>query len=293
MTGDLRRLTLEQIRAFVSVAERQSFTGAARSQMRTQTAITRQIRSAEDILGVRLVLRTRGHVEGLTEAGTRLLPFARKILATVEDAWSSLERPSVRGKIRIGIMDDIDVTWLLRIVTRFKAMHPDCDVSAVSDFSVHLERRLERRDIDVAIIKRLVTDASPAPGITVRREPLVWAAGPGFRWDQDCPLPLVVFHESCIYRQHVMARLDEQKIPHRIAYEGLSYAHVRSAVFAGIGISALAESQLEVGGLQRLGNIGGVALKALDPVEIVMCVVSGREHPALSAFIRETANHML
>ena len=158
MTADLRRLTLEQLRAFVSIADHRSFTNAARLQMRTQAAVTRQIKSMEDILGQRLFRRSRGHVEGLTDAGLKLFPFAQKILGTVDDAWVSLKTPLVSGNIRVGIMDDFDISWLNELLGRFRATHPDCDVRAISDFSARLEQRLEGEEIDVAIIKKLYRD---------------------------------------------------------------------------------------------------------------------------------------
>ncbi len=289
---DLRRLTLEQIRAFVAVAEHQSFTNAARSRMRTQTALTRQIRSMEDALGERLLKRSRGHVEGLTDAGQRLLPFALKILATVDDAWTSLQRPSVSGRIRVGIMDDIDVGWLNELVSRFRTSHPDCDVRAVSDFSARLERRLENREIDIAIIKQLVpVEAVPSAGV-LRREALVWAAGPGFRPDPERLLPLVVFHEGCAYRRHLLEILEAKGIRSQVVYEGQSYANVLAAVRAGFGITALAESQVEAGGLLRLQRLGDVDLAELGTVEIVLRQAAGRSNAALKAFARAIELHM-
>lgn len=292
MRGDVRRLTLDQIRAFVSIAEHQSFTSAARLQMRTQTALTRQIKSMEDVFGARLVRRSRGHVEGLTEAGQRLLPFAHRILATVDDAWTSLDGPALSGAIRVGIMDDIDVSWLNRLLAHFNVVHPECDVRAISDFSVRLERRLEAGEIDVAIIKQLGTDdRAPCEGL-LRREPLVWVAGPGFRWEPPRPLPVVAFHEGCIYRGSLLRRLEDMGIATQVVYDGQSYSNVREAVFAGLGITVLAESQARAGGLKRLRQIGGRPLEDLGTVEIVVRCAKGRGSPVLRAFMREIERQM-
>lgn len=290
---DIRRLTLDQLRAFVSVAEASSFTDAARVQLRTQTAMTRQINGLEDVLGHRVLKRTRGHVEGLTEIGKRLLPFARRTLATIDDAWIALSSPNVSGSIRVGVMDDIDVGWLNGLLARFREAQPDCEVRAVSDFSVRLEKRLENREIDIAVVKRLGAVDSPLRDGLVRREPLIWAAGPGFRCDPERPVPLVVFQEGCVYRAHILENLRKSGIASFVAYEGQSYANVRNAVWSGFGITALARSQIEAGGLLPLPAVGEIALADLGMVEIVIRYAKVPNSPALRTFVREIERHMV
>lgn len=292
MKRDLRRVTLEQLRAFVSIAEHRSFTDAARLHLRTQTALSRQIKCLEDELGMCLLSRSRGHVEGLTEAGHRLLPFARKVLATVDDAWASLSCPSLSGSIRVGIMDDIDVSWLNKLLSRFQTIHSDCEVRAISDFSVRLERRLEAGEIDAAIIKRLAANGGGASQGQLRREPLVWAAGPGFRWVRAQPLPLVVFHEGCVYRRHLLRQLEGMGVACQVIYDGQSYANIREAVFAGLGLTALAESQVRAGGLRCVRELGGMTLPDLGAVEIAVRILRGQNNPALLAFVREIERQM-
>jgi DNA-binding transcriptional LysR family regulator len=254
----VRRLTLEQLRAFVSIAEASSFTEAARRQMRTQTAMTRQIKSMEDALGQRVFRRTRGHVEGLTDVGQHLLPYARRVLATIDDAWMALSRPSVSGSIRVGVMDDVDVGWLNELIARFRAAQPDCDVRAISDFSTRLEQRLEIGEIDLAVVKKLAVQGGPTREGLVYREPLLWAAGPGFRCDPRKPVPIVVFHEGCVYRAHILESLKKYGVASFVAYEGQSYANVRTALSAGPGISALTKSQIKAAGLHQIFDINGV-----------------------------------
>lgn len=267
---DLRRLTLDQIRIFVAVAEQLSFTQAAQIHSRTQTAMTRQIINMEEILGERVLKRSRGHVEGLTDAGEKLLPFARRILATVEDAWTSIRSPSVSGRIRVGVMDDIDINWLNDLLARFRAIHPDCDIRAVSDFSHRLEQRVRNGEIDLAVIKR--------PGDTIefdneeliRSESLLWAMGPGFRWHRDQPLPLVVFHEGCVYRNLLIKTLRQSGFKPQIVYEGQSYSNVRAATYAGLGLTALAESQIVPAGLIQIDRLADRPLTEIGKVNFMI-----------------------
>lgn len=59
-----------------------------------------------------------------------------------------------------------------------------------------------------------------------------------------------------------------------------------AAVRAGFGVTALAESQVEAGGLLRLQRLGDVDLAELGMVEIVLRQAVGRSNAALKAFAR-------
>ncbi|KFX71435.1 LysR family transcriptional regulator [Pseudomonas taeanensis MS-3] len=76
--------SLEQVRLFVSVAELQSFSAAARQLHRAQSAVSTAIALLETDLGVVLFERSSGRQPRLTEAGTLLLEEAREVLRQCE-----------------------------------------------------------------------------------------------------------------------------------------------------------------------------------------------------------------
>ncbi|MFT7838688.1 LysR family transcriptional regulator [Saccharothrix sp. BKS2] len=67
------------LRYFVAVADRLSFTGAARDLYVSQPALSRQIRQLEEDLGADLFVRTGREIR-LTVAGAEMLPLARGVL---------------------------------------------------------------------------------------------------------------------------------------------------------------------------------------------------------------------
>jgi len=75
----MRSLNLDQLRAFVEVVERGSFTAAARELNLTQPAVTHQVQELERRFKVALVERfgKRAH---LTQAGEKLIEHARNLL---------------------------------------------------------------------------------------------------------------------------------------------------------------------------------------------------------------------
>ena len=72
-------MELRQLKYFVKVAETLNFSEAAKALFVTQSTLSQQVKQLEDSLGTQLLSRT-SHSVALTEAGTELLPFARRTL---------------------------------------------------------------------------------------------------------------------------------------------------------------------------------------------------------------------
>src|SRR5262250_3994563 len=90
---------IDAMLAFVAVADLHGFAPAARKLRLSPSAITRLVAALEERLGARLLQRTTRSV-ALTDAGTRYLERARRILADIEEAETAAEgertRPSGR-----------------------------------------------------------------------------------------------------------------------------------------------------------------------------------------------------
>src|SRR6266576_841829 len=81
-------IELRHLRAFVAVAEELNFGRAAAALYVSQPALSRQIRSLEQLMGCELLRRSTHRVE-LTIAGEALLDRARKLLEDVDEAVSA------------------------------------------------------------------------------------------------------------------------------------------------------------------------------------------------------------
>lgn len=91
---------IEAMQAFVAVADLQGFAPAARKLRLSPSAVTRLVAALEDRLGARLLQRTTRSVT-LTDAGTRYLARARRILADVEEAELAAESERTRPSGRL------------------------------------------------------------------------------------------------------------------------------------------------------------------------------------------------
>src|SRR6188508_1665386 len=92
-------LDLELLRSFVSVVDAGGFTRAGERVHRTQSTVSQQIKRLEDDVGQPLLNRNGKDVTP-TEAGERLLSYARRLLALAEEARDVVARP--RAKARCG-----------------------------------------------------------------------------------------------------------------------------------------------------------------------------------------------
>ncbi len=96
-------MNTRQIEYFLAVAEELSFTRAAEKLFVSQTAVTQQIQALEDLIGVKLLTRTKKRVE-LTPAGEVFQIEGRRILENIEDAFAHARTVSegMTGSIEVG-----------------------------------------------------------------------------------------------------------------------------------------------------------------------------------------------
>ncbi|MGW4113208.1 LysR family transcriptional regulator [Actinosynnema sp. NPDC004786] len=114
------------LRYFVAVAERLSFTGAARDLYVSQPALSRQIRQLEADLGVELFVRTGREVR-LTAAGGELLPRAREALFGWRDAVRVARSMAAAESnvLRVGFVASGGGEVARRVRSAFAARRPD------------------------------------------------------------------------------------------------------------------------------------------------------------------------
>jgi DNA-binding transcriptional LysR family regulator len=159
MHKTLRRLpSLDFLRGFEAAGRRLSFTRAAEELFVTQSALSRQIKSLEDALGVALFER-RHRALALTPAGAA---FHRDVTAALGGLAAATD--NVRGAVRApGVAVSTTVSfaslWIIPRLSRFRAQHPDVEVYVSADDRMV---DLSRGDIDIAV--RYLPESAAAEG---------------------------------------------------------------------------------------------------------------------------------
>src|ERR1700761_1737869 len=129
MNGINSMFDLELLRSFVSVVDSGGFTRAGERVHRTQSTVSQQIRRLEDDVGQPLLDRTGKDVVP-TEAGERLLSYARRLLSLAEEARDVMARPGHQGAIRLGIPEDFAAYRLTKLLAAFSRSHPGLRLAA-------------------------------------------------------------------------------------------------------------------------------------------------------------------
>jgi DNA-binding transcriptional LysR family regulator len=131
---------LDAMQAFVAVADLQGFAPAARKLGLSPSAVTRLIAGLEERLGARLLQRTTRQVT-LTDAGSRYLERARRILADVEEAEDAIEGERTRPEGRLVISAPVGFGRLHvgPVVSAYLKRYPDVGVDLrLSDRRINL-----------------------------------------------------------------------------------------------------------------------------------------------------------
>lgn len=168
---------LSGLRAFLCVAEKRSFRGAAAELGVTPSAVSQIVRALEERVGVRLLQRTTRNV-GLTEAGEHFIAQLKPAFQAVDVAFESLTamtgRPS--GLLRLTMLRTGYADVIKPKLARFLAAYPDirldiCLEESLSnivaegfDAGIRLGHSLDREMIAVRVSpdQRLVVVGSPS-----------------------------------------------------------------------------------------------------------------------------------
>jgi DNA-binding transcriptional LysR family regulator len=145
-------VSLRQLRAFVAVAEHESFTQGARALHLTQSALSVLIRELEREVGVVLLDRSTRKVS-LTEAGRELLPSVRSILGDLSGALSGISelRDKRRGVLRVAASQLMACALLPRLIARWQAQYPEMEVRLLDTSPEFLLARLHSSEAELAI----------------------------------------------------------------------------------------------------------------------------------------------
>lgn len=185
-------MDLKQLRAVVTVAETGSVTRASQLLHMVQPAVSRQISSLEDELGVPLFDRTRQGMRP-TQAGAALVARARRILTEVERAHAEVRptRGEVTGIATVGILGSVERLLAGPLVDVVRRKHPGIELHLAAAYSGHLQQWLDDGDLDLALLYNLTTTQSVRV-LPILRDRL-WAVAPrDAGLSADVPVDLAV-----------------------------------------------------------------------------------------------------
>ncbi|MDN0195521.1 LysR substrate-binding domain-containing protein [Streptomyces sp. S.PNR 29] len=270
MTVDVH---VRDLRYFVAVAEELHFTRAAERLYVSQPALSKQIRALERQLGVELFRRRPRGVE-LTDAGTALLPHARRVLDDWAQGAAAVEsvRAARHGTLVVGMSTSPGRGGLLPAIrSRFTAAHPQATVRLRQVSWEDPTGGLADGEVDVAFVWLPLPDPERYRWTVVAEEPRLVAlpdehpltARPEVDFTDLADEPFLALPPSAGVLRDFWLALDERGgRPPRIGAEVAGTEETYEALVAGLGLCLVAAGNAP---LITLGGVTTRPVRGLAP----------------------------
>jgi len=252
-------MDINNLEAFIEVADSKSFSRSAESLHLTQPAVSKRIAALESELTLKLFDRM-GRSAHLTEAGKVLLPMAREITSEVARISSEILSlgKEVGGKLSIGVTEHIGLDRLAQLLKSYKQSYPDVEIDLHVLSADKLLSKFESGKIEIILYS--TNTPNPVANSQIRltafevfkEEQLVVVASahPLARLRVVTAVELAE-HSAILPQPHSSTRrsIDQMMAKHgveaSVAMEEKDISTTRSMVANGLGWALLPQSELE------------------------------------------------
>jgi DNA-binding transcriptional LysR family regulator len=263
-------MTLEQLRIFVEVAQRQHLTRAAAALFLTPSAVSASIKTLEERYGTSLFNRVGRRIE-LSETGKIFLADAQRTLASARAAEATLAELGAlqRGSVAIHASQTIASYWLPPLLVAFQRSYPAIALHMEVGNSESVAQAVMQGEADLGFVEGDV-DAQGLTTEAVAQDRLVVVVDPAHPWADGRALgPAELSAMRWILREpgsgtrsvfeHALAALGVPPAALQVALSLPSNEAVRSAI-VGSPFSA-AMSSLVVASDLRVGLLAQASLQ--------------------------------
>ena len=234
-------MSIRLLRTLLAIAERGSFAGAAADVHVSQAAVSMQMKSLEDTLGVSLFDRSR-RPPALTASAHALLPKARDILNGYDALIHSVrDDGGLAGELTIGALPTTMTGLVPMAISALRASYPDLHVRVVPALSAELMAQVERGQLDAAIVSEPPYVADRVEWSPFAAEPLIVVAAEDATADTPETLlgehPFIRFNRQAWVGRLIDEWLQQNGIQVREAMELDTLEAITTMVFHGLGVS--------------------------------------------------------
>lgn len=245
-------MRLEQLEAFIAIADGGSFQTAAKRCGVTQSTISRQLQSLESLLGLTLVRRS--NPAQLTLAGDRLLPHARRMLQEWDAATAAISclREGQQPELCVAAIHSVCAYLLPAILQEFIQTYPEMQLRVTALGSDRSLKVLRDGLVDVAVVmnNRFLTNNADWVVDSLYTEPVVALVGSAHplagcdrvSWGDLGAHPHVVFKDGYGMQRLVQEQFARQGLTLRVALELNTLDAFRGVVRQGKCVALLPES---------------------------------------------------
>ena len=230
------RIPLNALRAFEATARLGRMQDAAAELHVTHSAISRQVRNLEDILGIQLFVGPRNNLQ-LSEAAASVLPQITEAFQQLETAVSQLMQTQI-GLVRISCLGTLLMRWLIPRLEDFHNTFPNIDLQLSADDKAV---DFHRSSLDLAI--RVAAEFPDHASVHYMFPDLVGPVlSPELSADHDVNSPETLTRLPLLHTQTRPTAWSDWAASHGISLpkEGQCYEHfyfMLEAVAAGLGVA--------------------------------------------------------
>lgn len=267
-------MDINNLNAFIQVAETGSFSDAANLLHITQPAVSKRLSALELQLGTRLIDRIGRKVE-LTPAGATLLPRARSIISDLEDARRSLDNLSgdVTGRLNLAISHHLGLHRLPPILREFSQRYPDVTLDIQFLDSEVAYEAVAQGKIELAVITLTEQVSEKIHAQTIWKDPLAFVAATTHPLAQETKVTLetlskhdAILPELNTFTGTITKRLfNKQKLPLNVGMTTNYLETIGMMVSLGLGWSVLPITllneqlcELKVGNIKLERKLGAI-----------------------------------
>lgn len=149
----IERLSLNSLKFFYYVARYESMTIAAERLFVTQGAVSKQLKSLEEMLGFALFIREARKLR-LTQQGESLFDCCQQAFQQLDQCLLQLQQTEIKKNLVLSCEPTIAMKWLIPRLAQFKQLYPEFEVSLLTaggevDFRAqNIDLALRRDDFD-------------------------------------------------------------------------------------------------------------------------------------------------
>jgi LysR family transcriptional regulator, low CO2-responsive transcriptional regulator len=247
-------INLHQLQIFQAVAVHRSYTRAAEALYLSQPAVSLQVRALEKTIGLPLFEKS-GRTLRLTDAGRELLTYSDRIFALLDETKLVLEELSGarRGMVKVAASTTAGIYVVPTALGAFHRQNPDVKLTLDVVNRITVQEHLLNDEIDLAVMG-LIEDTHELDVERFLPNELVVIAPPHHRLAGRSDIPLEELVEETLLlreagsgtRTDVERMFSARDIPLHVGMELRSSGAIKQAVAAGLGVSVMPESALEL-----------------------------------------------
>ncbi len=244
-------MTLRHLKIFITVCDAGSMTAAAKKLYISQPSVSQAISELEAHYHTRLFERL-GRKLYITEAGKKLLSYARHILSLTEQAERELNDLNKSGTLRLGASMTIGTYLLNDMIKSFLSIYPDVQILTTVDNTKVIEEMLLSDQLDLALVEGPVHSADIVEE-TFRKDELVLICSPEHPWAAKKQIEMqelnncsfIVREEGSGTREIFEIAMASKKIKWKVSGIYNNAESIKNAVASGIGITVISKLAVE------------------------------------------------